>query len=373
MYKKTSVLMVGITAMLFLPFVNPAVCQEKFLERQSVTPIPKLLTTPIEEGQAGEILKPKLKIKVTCITGQESIYRQYAEGYMKEFIEELVPRAEVTLYPEGTLTTAKDLYPTLLKGVSDFSSMVSNWTPGIFPLDDLFSLPGLFPNQSTSNSVLRELYRLYPEFKDQFDPKLHWMGSHVLMRSDLHTREPIRSLEDLKGKVIACQDEKSARALKALGVSVSMLPGSDMYTAGERGIVDGVIVAWGSVDAWKLDEVYRYHTMISICPAVLHYFFTKKQWDKFTVSERQRLDLLKLYLPYRSTTANIYASLKVRTKVMNDPKQELINLSIEDQQKMREMFMPIWDAWAEDMEKKGYPAKQMLKDAIKLVDAYVYG
>ena len=373
MNKKKYMVIAGLTILFVASCVNSAFSKEKLLERESVTPIPKLMSTPITKDQPGEKFEPKLKIKVTCITGQESIYRKYAEGYVKNYIEEVIPRAKVTLFPDGTLTSAKELYPTLLKGVSDYSCMVSNWTPGVLPLDDLFSLPGLFPNQATSGAVVLELYRLYPEFLKAQDPKLHWLGTQVLMRADLHTTKPIRTVEELKGKVIACQDEKSARAMRALGASVSMLPGNDMYTAGERGVVDGVVVAWGSVDAWKLDEVYRYHTLISICPAVMNYYMTNKMWNKLTASEKQRLDLLKLHIMYRTVTGNVYASLKVRTKVKKDPKQEIIEWSPADIVKMRKIFKPIWDKWAEEMEKKGYPGKSMLKDAIKLVDAYIYG
>ncbi|GAI40480.1 unnamed protein product, partial [marine sediment metagenome] len=42
-------------------------------------------------------------------------------------------------------------------------------------------------------------------------------------------------------------------------------------------------------------------------------------------------------------------------------------------EKVRGLFKPAWDAWAYDMESLGYPGKDILADAIRLVDGYTYG
>lgn len=72
----------------------------------------------------------------------------------------------------------------------------------MFPLLDLFSLPGLFPNQATSNAVLLQLFAKYPQFEAELDPAVVRVSTQVHMRADIHSRTPIRGLAELKGKTI---------------------------------------------------------------------------------------------------------------------------------------------------------------------------
>lgn len=284
-------------------------------------------------------------------------------------------RFDVRIHPSYTLVGMKDGYQAVITGMTPFNLIWPSATPGVFPLLDLFALPGLFPNQATSNAVVRELFARYPQFEAELDPSVERVSTQVHMRADLHTRVPIRSLAELKGKTIGCQSPQVAEALAALGASVSVIDLPDAYTSLDKGVVDGIACAWGAVSATRLYEVARYHTLIGICPAPSHLLANRKLvWNVLTPEQQTLMRELEPVFQGMVTKGNVDASLDVRFQQASPEKgHEMIVWSQDDLDAMRALFRPIWDKWAADMEARGLPGKAILEDAIRLVDAYNYG
>jgi hypothetical protein len=69
--------------------------------------------------------------------------------------------------------------------------------------------------------------------------------------------------------------------------------------------------------------------------------------------------------------ANVKASLYVMAKLVTPEKgHEIIRWPEADMKKMKEIFRPSWNKWADEMEKKGYPGKAILKHAEIYITAY---
>lgn len=49
---------------------------------------------------------------------------------------------------------------------------------------------------------------------------------------------------------------------------------------------------------------------------------------------------------------------------------EIINLSLEERAKWRNVVKPMWDEWVRDMEAKGLPGKKILDGTLHLVERY---
>ena len=80
--------------------------------------------------------------------------------------------------------------------------------PGKFLPMELFALPGLAKNQTIASVVYWRLREEFPDMGNLFskDDNVVELATFVAMGSHLHTRQPIRQLPDLKGKVFAAQD-----------------------------------------------------------------------------------------------------------------------------------------------------------------------
>jgi TRAP-type C4-dicarboxylate transport system substrate-binding protein len=280
-------------------------------------------------------------------------------------------RVKIKAYPSNTLVAPKDVYRSIQTGLVGVDWVFGPFNPGAWPLLDVVSLPGLFPNQSVSNQVLQALFKKHPEMEQQFPSTVKHIVSQVHMRADLHSRMPISTLADLKGKVIGCQSPSMAQALAALGASSTVIKFSEAYTSLERGVLDGVMVAWGSVGAFRLDEVAKNHTMLGLSPGVSHWMFNRKDWDKISKDDQMKIELLAPELQATIARGNIDGARKARVDLATAAKgHKFFTLSDQDTATMREKFRPLWNEWADKMEAKGLPGKAVLKDAEELVLLY---
>lgn len=282
---------------------------------------------------------------------------------------------DIRIHPSHTLISQQDGYQAVITGMTPFNLVWTPATPGAFPMLDLFALPGLFPNQATSNAVLNDLFAKYPQFKNEIHQDVVHLSTQVHMRADLHTRTPIRTLADLKGKTIGCQSPQIAEVLAALGASVSVVEVVDAYTSLDKGVIDGMACAWGAVSTTRIYEVAKYHTLIGVCPAASHFLLNRKiVWDALDDNQKKALQLSATSFQSMVMKGNVDSSMDVRfNRASAEAGHEMIVWGPEDMAAAREKFRPFWDRWAEEMEKKGLPGKAVLEDAIRLIDAYNYG
>lgn len=317
----------------------------------------------------------KINIKMAAFFGEQSPAFKVMYQWPAEMIEKVTNgRAKVTIYQSNTLVPIKDVYRATQEGIVDITWVWGPAAPGAFPLNEIFSLPGFSANQATSNVVVNELFRLFPEFEAQFSPKVKHIATQVHMRSDLHSSIPIRSLDDLKGKVIACQNDKVATAMSKLGASATQMQPPDMYTSVERGVIKGTVQAWGSFSVYRMYEVLKYHSLLGVGTGTSNWLWCRKTWDKFTPEEQAKLELLGPLFQNFITTGNIAMSKGPRDKnVTPENGHEYIRWSDKDMKKMKELFRPLWDEWAQNMEEKGHPGAKILKEAESLMDAYTNG
>jgi len=92
--------------------------------------------------------------------------------------------------------------------------------------------------------------------------------------------KPISSLEGIKGKRIRASGAQDARAIQYLGGSPQTIPANELYTALQRGVVDGAYRA--PDDAWSFGERDVYKSMIStpiqLSPGGI--YFATRLWNK---------------------------------------------------------------------------------------------
>lgn len=322
---------------------------------------------------AAEKKLPQIEMRMsTVIPAAAPAFKRMVQWPAKLIEEATNGRVKVTIYPGASLVPAVDEYRAVQEGISDFAYAYTPYTPGVFPVSKLFSLPGLFDsNMATSNVVLNILYEKYPAFKNELNPKVKHISSTVMLRAEIHSKVPIRKLSDLKGKIIGCQDEVSAKALAKFGASTSVVPVVEMYTSGERGVVQGVVVAWGAYTAWRLYEVFKYHTRLSMSPGVCHWVMNKKFWNQLTSEEKKKIELLGPWLQAALYQGAAMVGAVGRLKFSPSEKgHKIFELPEEDWDHLRKTLKPMWIEWAENMEKKGIPGKKILNEAIRLLNVY---
>ncbi len=167
-------------------------------------------------------------------------------------------RVKVAFYPGGILTPAPQTFDSVTTGVADIGFGPMGVTPGRFPLTEVMEQPLGIDNASMMTRLSNDFFRAFkPKEFDQVKVLFLLSASPGL----LHTKRPVRRLEDLRGMKVRCLGGNAAKVLKALGAVPIVIPTSDTYDALRKGIVDGVIAAWDSLETLKWGEILSYTTV----------------------------------------------------------------------------------------------------------------
>jgi len=275
-------------------------------------------------------------------------------------------RAKVTFFQPNSVTPFKDWLQSTGSGLLDIGFVWHPILPGKFPQMELFGLPGLSKNQTVATIAYWRLREKYPKMGNLFkdSDNVVEIATFVAMGSHLHTNDPIRSLSDLKGKVIAAQDSAGVAVLEKLGASASVMVGPDVYLALQRGAIDGVLAAWGWVNNFKLNEVTKFHTLLNLNPGTYSTIMNKDAHNKLTPGEKMHLaDIQPLYFFYNTTD-----SAAAATK--NIPPENIFSLTAEDQADLTNKMQPLWGEWVKKADSMGIPGQEILDETVRLLKLY---
>ena len=112
--------------------------------------------------------------------------------------------------------------------------------------------------------------------------------------SGFHTKEPIRSIEDLRGKRLRVSGLEQGRLLNQLGGSQVSMAGGEIYQALERGVIDGAEFSTPNVDwsgGFQLVTKYwatpGWHQSASVFGVMIN----MRAWQALSPEARQRLQV----------------------------------------------------------------------------------
>lgn len=110
--------------------------------------------------------------------------------------------------------------------------------------------------------------------------------------SGFRTNQPIRNLEDLKGKRLRLSGLEQGKVLERLGGSQVSMAGQELYQALERGVIDGAEFSTPNVDVSAgLHQVTKFwatpgwHQSSSMFGVMIN----KAAWDKLTPETQEKL------------------------------------------------------------------------------------
>jgi TRAP-type C4-dicarboxylate transport system substrate-binding protein len=166
-------------------------------------------------------------------------------------------KVKITFYYAQTLLTAPEIYEGVVKGVADMGIMYPGYTPGLFPMLELFDLPVNYNNCEVISNVFWDSYN---EFQPEELSKVKVLSIYAIGPGGIATKKPVETLDDLSGMQIRAVGLSSGY-MSALGAAPVSLPMPESYEAVSRGVCDGVLNAWDAFITWKTVEVADYFTM----------------------------------------------------------------------------------------------------------------
>jgi len=176
--------------------------------------------------------------------------------WAKEIEKRTDNKVQISVFAGGTLTKAPQCYDGVVKGISDLGFSLFAYTRGRFPVMAAVDLPMGYPNGKVASKVAQEFAKTFMP-KELSDVKVLYLHAHG--PGLLHTKKPVKKLEDIKGMKIRATG-LSAKIVEALGGVPVAMPQGGTYEALKKGVVEGTFGPMEVLKGWKQAEVIKYTT-----------------------------------------------------------------------------------------------------------------
>ena len=282
-------------------------------------------------------------------------------GYVKfqEFCKEVGQASDGKVmfegFPAGAIVGTFEMFDAVKAGVFDAMHCFDVYWPGKIPVATfLSSYPfGMDrPDQwETWHGALggRELAR---EAYGQHN--MYYIGPIQHDDNLIHSKVPIRSFEDFKGKKIRYPGGIIADIYRSAGVATVLLPGGEVYPALEKGVIDASDYVGAAIN-YNLGygEIAKYIIMGPPSTPCLHQpvdimsiEINMNTWKKIPKAWQQFLEAMVAKHSYDHYTAIQKADLIAFEKLQKEQGVEIIRLKDSDIEKFKRFAPELWVKWA---------------------------
>ncbi len=190
---------------------------------------------------------------------------------------------------------------------------------------------------------------------------LHFVGPIHHGPNIIHSKVPIRSIDDFRGRKMRLPGGMVAEVFQAAGAKTTLLPGSEIFPALEKGTIDVADFVGPAVNyALGFHQVTKYISMgppgfMSIYQPVdlMDLTVSKKSWNKLSANMKQFVEM-EVHTYSDLHHAAIQAADQKAWKKFEEAGTEITRLSEEDVEAFTQLAVPLWFKWA---NKDAYAAK----------------
>jgi TRAP-type transport system periplasmic protein len=307
-------------------------------------------------ARAAEVVELKLAHFVS------PLHVQHQESFLPfaQNVEKLTQgRIRIKVYAGGALGGPMQLPDAVRTGIADMAFIVPSYTAGRFPRSSVLDLPFLSDHALKAARIFYDLYDPYLA-DDYRDYKVLWLYSSD--PGQLFTvTGPIKTLEDLKGKKIRSPSAAMSDALGLLGAHPVSMPISDLHSALDKRVIDGMLSPTTAIHDFKLYDQIRYGTRINMFSSLLMVVMNKEKYTSLPDFARKALDEasgkswgLRASEIYDRLDSDIMAKLKASGRVPFE------TISPSERQRFLERLKPMEADWATQQTGRHLPANEIL-------------
>lgn len=277
------------------------------------------------------------------------------------------------IYPAMQLGgTPPQLLNQVRDGVADIVWTLPGYTPGRFPVSEVFELPFMTTTHEASS-------RAFWDFSQKYAQK-EFAGTHPIAvwvngPNVLHFRDKqVKVLDDLKGLKVRAPSRLGNSLLGALGATPVGMPVPQMAESLSKGVIDGALIPWEVVPATKTHELTKFHAEAgsgkAMTTATMIFVMNKKKYDRLPADLKKVID----DNAGRETSAWVSAQFKdadsggrAKTEANGNT---IYQIDATEMGKWQAAARPVTEEWIKDMTEKGLDGKQLYEDAEALVKQY---
>jgi TRAP-type C4-dicarboxylate transport system substrate-binding protein len=209
-------------------------------------------------GVSGAFAAPlELKLAHYLPTGN-GLHSEFMEPWARELETCSQGAVKVEIFPAGTqLGNPAKLYDAVRAGAVDIAFGLTGLPGGRFERTRIAELPFLF---DSSDEASHAMWSIFPEHLEQEFPGVKILALNASNPGQIHTTSAtVRTPADLNGLRLRMPTEGVGAMLMALGANPVGLPPGEVYENAEKGVIDGAVFTWDTMESFKLAEVMKHH------------------------------------------------------------------------------------------------------------------
>lgn len=238
----------------------------------------------------------------------------------------------VDLYPSSALGDVSESYQNVQLGVLDMAVTSAQNVAGSGASDFVaLSLPYVFKDSKHIIDVIQgEIGDRLLSSVQASGTKCVGIGFWDAGSRCFFTKTPVRSLADIKGMKIRCQQlDVDTEMTKALGASPTPIAFSELYSSLQTGVVDGAENPLSGIYSGKFYEVCKYVTLDEHSAPPVVVVFSETIWN--TMSEDEHDIILNAWKEASSTNYDCLVSEQAHyIELLEAEGVEVIQLSDKD-------------------------------------------
>jgi len=269
--------------------------------------------------------------------------------------------------------TPAQLVDQVKDGVADVVITLPGYTPGRFPVLEVFELPFM---TNSAEAGARAVWDFHAKYAPKEFPGTKLLATWIHDEGYVHTRDrQVKTLADFKGLKMRAPTRQTNKLLASLGATPVGMPLPAIADAVSKGTIDGFLLPWEVIPSVKLHEMVKFHSETdpsrpALYSAVFVFAMNQAKYDALPADLKKVID--NNSGPQLSQQiGRIWDDSKpAGRKPAVDRGNTFYTVPASELDNWVKASAPLYDEWVADMNKRGLPGPQMLKDARDLLAKY---
>ena len=271
----------------------------------------------------------------------------------------------------GSMGGPGDSYNMVADGTVDIAWGLPSFTPGLFPNTDVIALPFIGVKTSLQASyAIWELYDSTDFLKEEWS-NVHMILLHTNCDAPLITNTKVEKADDIRGMNMRVNGGPPTEWATLAGANPMNMGIGDVYSAMERGVVDGVTsTGWDVVSAFRFYEQGQYFLDYSI--HVNPYFLVMNN-DSYNSLPDDLKAVIDQYSGYGALEVVGTRWADVKADVFDKIAEsggEIYKLDDAEQAIFNEYGVQAREKWMADTNDRGTDAEALVAKAMELLDKH---
>lgn len=200
------------------------------------------------------------ELKVSHFLPPNHTFQKAMVAWSEDLEKQSAGRLKLRIYPAGQLGGGPNRqFDAARNGVVDIAISLHGATPGRYATTELASLPFASPSAGNTSTVAsRRLSELAPDYlsKEHEGLRLLWMA--VTPPLMFHSKAPIRTIADFKGKRIRYAGVQFKNIIDSLGAVPLLVPPQETQDGLAKGIIDAATFPYEGAASFDIATIAKY-------------------------------------------------------------------------------------------------------------------